>query len=522
MRKGFFLLLGLLGGVMTALSFAQIRFEDRTEAAGLRKPLAHLLGHGAAWGDVDGDGDCDLYVGGFSDRPGDSYGTSGKPVPGGLFIQQDDGSFVGREGPVRHHARTSGAVFADLDNDGDLDLYVANNAKPSVQPGTPEPQATARTARSRLFENEEGRMAARPEAGATPDGLLTARNVGVFDFDGDRLLDLLVVEDRFTPKPRTTLFRNRGGLRFEASALFPDGVHGLGLAVQDVNGDRKPDLFVGHSNRFFISRKEGGWHEPETLQKTFAWEPLDGEDWPCGAAFGDLNGDGRPDLVLAIHGKKARNRVFLHRGVKKGVPIYEDVTEAAGLPDHWPEKCPHVEIRDFDNDGRPDLYFSSGWVSPDGGVTPLIYRNVDTKGGMPQFRAPSPGPDDRVVYFPAGPSADYDGDGRLDLFLVNWFEGNHSRLLRNVTVAGNWLEVGLTCQSVNRMGIGAVLEVFAGGRRLGREEMTTGYGYASGQPSTAHFGLGKAARVTVRATLPNGTVLEREEIPVNQKIVLSE
>ena len=508
--------------VLAGFARGEIRFCDRTDEAGLRHPLADLMGHGAAWGDLDGDGDLDLFVGSFADRPDEAYGKTGKPVIGRVFVQQADGTFIGQGGPTRHPARTSGAVFADLDNDGDPELYVANNAKASAKTGTPEPQATARTARSRLFENQGGSFVARPDCGAVPEGLLTARNVGVFDFDGDRLLDLLVIEDKFTQSPNSSLFRNLGGLKFEASDLLPKGIHGLGLAVGDVNGDRRPDFFVGHSNRFFVSRPGGGWHEPEDLRKTFAWEPLDGEDWPCGAAFGDLNGDGLPDLALAIHGRKARNKVFLHRGVKDGVPLYEEVTGQAGLPEHWPEKCPHVEIQDFDNDGRPDLYFSSGWKSPDGRITPLIYRNVEIRDTIPRFKAPSPGPDDTVVYFPAGPSADYDGDGRVDLFLVNWFEGNYCRLLRNDTPAGNWLEIEIVGRSVNRMGIGAVVSIETDERRVGVKEVSMGYGYASGQPPTVHFGLGEVDKVTVRVTLPNGKEMVKEWVKANQKMKMEE
>jgi len=511
--------------LVTGSACAQFQFEDVTVASGLREPLAHILGHGAAWGDVDGDGDLDLYVGGFADRPNDAYGPPGRPVPSQLFVNLDDGTFRVADGPTRLFARTSGAVFADLNNDGLPELFMANNARGKTRPGTPEPQASAKSARSVLFENRKGTLRPLLDSGATPESLLSARNVGVLDYDGDGLLDLLVVEDRFTKQPGSALFRNLGGLRFEDAtrkAGLSSDVFGLGLAVGDVNGDRKPDWFFGHSNRMWVSAPDGRWTEPESVRRTLAWTPLHNEDWPCGAVFGDLNRDRLPDLVIGIHGDRARNRVFLHRGVQNGTPVFEDVTRAVGLPDHWPEKCPHVEIQDFDNDGYPDLYFSSGWVDPAGRVTPLIYRHLGVRDGLPVFAAPVPGKDDRIVYFPAGPSADYDGDGRVDLFLVNWFEDNHCRLLRNVTPAGNWLEVELVCRrGVNRAGIGAEVTVSDGPTMLGVREMSVGYGYASGQPPILHFGLGQTETVQVRVMLPDGTVVARENVKADRKVVIS-
>lgn len=144
-----------------------------------------------------------------------------------------------------------------------------------------------------------------------------------------------------------------------------------------------------------------------------------------------MNRDGRLDLVLSVHGIRARNRVYLNEGPRDGTPRFRDVTAEVGFPAEVPNKCPHVEIQDFDNDGWPDVYFSAAWLD-DGKVTPLVFRNVgiDANSGLPQFVSPrkvkSP-----MVYYPAGPTADYDADGRLDLLLVNWFAGNHTRLLHN-------------------------------------------------------------------------------------------
>lgn len=508
-----------------------IVFRDVTADAGLFAPLAGMLGHGAAWGDFDGDGLLDLYVGNFCDRPNAEYSPAQGPVKNQLFRNRGDGRFEPAGQPsVELYGRTSGAVFADLDNSGTLDLYVANNAKRSTN-RTDEPQRGATLQKSQLFANQAGRLIdVSAASGACPDTLHTARNIGVFDYDGDGLLDLLVIEDRFTPNPRSVLLRNEGKLKFRdvtREAGLPDDLFGLGLAVGDLNGDGRPDFFVGHSNRLFLSRGDGTYEEPQSLRKLFTWAPLHNEDWPCGAAFGDLNRDGLLDLVVSIHGIPARNRVYLNTGLKDGVPTFRDITEEAGLGQALPVRAPHIEIQDFDNDGWPDIYLSAAWLDRDGTVTPLVYRHAGLREGVPTFTAPR-AIDENMVYYPTGPAGDYDNDGRLDLFLVNWFAGNHSRLLQNTTPAKNWLQVRARGERVNRMGLGTQVRIYRAGANqaaqnlLGFQELNIGYGYGAGQPAVCHFGLGDEATVDLVVLFPNGQRVIRTGVTANQQLTIEE
>jgi hypothetical protein len=186
-----------------------------------------------------------------------------------------------------------------------------------------------------------------------------------------------------------------------------------------------------------------------------------------------------------------------------------------------PARCPHVEIQDFDNDGWPDIYISAGWLSDDGNVTLLIFRNEGMKDGLPRFVPPQPikGP---MIYYPAGPTGDYDNDGRIDIFTINWFQGNHCRLLHNESGNNHWLRVRVEGKKMNRMGIGAQVRVSKAGKLLGFQEVTTGYGYASGQPAECHFGLGNETSVDVEVKLPDGRMLGQRNVNADAILTVKE
>jgi hypothetical protein len=534
-------------------------FRDVGDEAGLFPAVAGIAGHGVCWGDVDGDGWPDLYVGTFGGHP---YGS--KP---NLFFRNVKGKFkLDDQKHLQVLGRANGGVFVDLDNDGDLDLYVTNHAidgKAYQQPHYGTPNA--------LFRNDGGGKFTDMSAGSgcCPEPF-AARSAAALDFDGDGLLDLLVGECFFQGgQSRSRLFRNLGGFKFAdvtQKVGLPEKVTGFGVAAADVNGDGWPDIFLAgrqHGNRLFVNDGKGRFREVPASHANFQWKYTDTlDDTACGVCFGDVNGDGRPDILIGQHFDRpwftggVPVRLYLNRGVRDGWPVFEEVTEKVGLKP-LPMKGPHVEIQDFDNDGLPDIYV--GIVKFAGGRPyPVIFKNLGVKDGLPRFQEDAlsvndfPTAEDRkmgdvvaffakmereqkIVYMAPGPSCDYDRDGRLDLFLANWWVKSRSLLLRNETPSGNWLQVQVASggrkppAGINRMGIGSVVRVYPAGQ-LGKaeallvaKEISVGYGYASGQEAIAHIGLGKLEQCDVEVILPHGKGrLERKGVKANQRVVMGE
>lgn len=521
-------------------------FRDLGDEAGLFPHVANIRGHSAGWGDVDGDGWVDLYVGTF-------HNNGSKP---NLFFRNKGGKFQRDEQPaLQISTRSTAALFADLDNDGDLDLYVGS--MPSPAKANPDAKDAHAIDPCTLFRNDgDGKFTnISADNGACPPAF-GARSATVLDYDGDGLLDLLVGEDPLPGYNGSTtkssrLFHNEGNLQFKDVSrevgLTAD-VPGYGVAAADVNNDGWPDFFLAANrggNVLFLNDGHGKFREAPGSREFFAWETSTGDNMIAGVCFCDLNRDGLLDIVIGQHysrpwQKAVPIRLYLNRGIKDGNPTFEDITEAAGLTP-LAMKAPHVEIQDFDNDGWPDIYCSIVKFS-EGKPYPVIYKHLGIRDGLPRFRDDAfavndfPTAEDatlkqagkffdkmiqekKIIYMAPGPSADYDNDGKLDLFLANWWIESRSLLLHNETPGGHWLQVQFRGErpetntlgnGINSFGIGSRIEIYPAGKSgmpselIGCREIASGFGYASCQPAIAHFGLGEIARVDIKVTLPHG------------------
>jgi hypothetical protein len=325
-----------------------------------------------------------------------------------------------------------------------------------------------------------------------------------------------------------------------------------------INADGWPDIFLTSpdgKNQLFLNDTHGKFLPAPGAAETFLWKNLGPDNPPTGVCIADINRDGLPDIVIGHHNKRpwiepAPIRLYLNRGTKNGRLAFEDITQPAGLAP-LAMKAPHLEIQDFDNDGWPDVFVSIVKFK-DGKPSPLIYRNLGPKDGIPHFRedtwslndfptpedkaAKSTGPfykkmlaDKKIMYTASAPTCDYDRDGRLDIFLANWWIDSDSMLLHNQTAGGNYLDVQLQGDNgVNRMGIGSRISIFTAGKMrdpaalLGSREIAIGYGWCSGQEAVAHFGLAAESAVDIEVILPHGKgTLERKNVKANQRITLT-
>lgn len=484
-----------------ASSGGGIVFGDVTETLGLIAPFTGMHGHAAIWTDSNGDDQPDLYVGTFADRENEIYqerGASG-PSPDRLTLGSSDGYQADTSLPEAF-TRSAGGITADLDDDGDLDLVVSRNIKDSALGLTP----------TMVLENTGGVYTEVAGSGLPVE--FGGRAVGALDFDGDGLMDLFIAEDRFTGGS-SRLFHNQGGLVFTDVTFeqgIPGDVHGLGVATSDLDGDRLIDIFVAGSNRLFFGEEDGGFTEGDSA--VFEWEVYGAEDDVSGVSVSDVNRDGLVDVALGHHYNSTLEfdemvpvRLYLNEGDRS----FRDVTEESGLTP-LPTKAPHVELNDYDNDGLVDLLTSA---SADAG--PAIFRNSGLEGGVPRFDEPAGLGD--AQYWVAAPSVDFDRDGLLDVFLLEWEPALPSLLLHNQGGEGNWLEVSV--DAAHDFGIGWRVEVRQGDALMGARDITVTQGYSAGVLPRAHFGVGETSEVDLRLIPPNGAEpVDLAAVPVNQHL----
>jgi hypothetical protein len=239
-----------------------------------------------AIGDVNGDGLDDVFIGGAAG------------VPGKLFVQRKDGSFVesthGQPWVADREYEDWGALFFDANGDGLPDLYVASGGY-QLAPGS-------RRLQDRLYINRGGGSFVR-DSQALPEMLTSTATVAAGDFTGDGRLDLFV-GGRLTPRSypyptRSYLLRNDGGHFTDVTeAVAPELVHPGGMITGavwiDFDGDGRLDLVTaGEWMPLQFYRNEGARFRNVTA--SMGLPPMRG--WWYSLATGDFNHDGRPDLV---------------------------------------------------------------------------------------------------------------------------------------------------------------------------------------------------------------------------------
>lgn len=463
-------------------------FVDVTAHVGL--DLLAVASNGAAWVDIDNDGDQDLYVTGFGTDARRNF----------LFLNERERGF--REVGVERGAAVAGAIplfgfsaaAGDYDQDGWLDLHVTGfrletSGRPRIEPG------------ARLLRNlgsgwfEDVTVAAGVAVDNVPSPLPVAAPSGVSyashftDLDNDGWPDLLIVSDFGTSR---LFWNNQDGTFSDGTVAAGVGTdeNGMGSTVADYDGDGLFDWFV-----------------------TAIDDPLD----VC-HSFRDCRWGTRG------------NRLYRNLGNRS----FADVTDAAGVRHGgwgW-----GAAFLDYDNDGEQDLVMTNGVEFP---FLPLVgspFDEVDDQFVADPMRLwKGAGGSFVEVAVEAGLTdqglgkglvvLDFDSDGDLDLFIVR--TAQTPILYRNERGSQNgWLRVEVIGSESNRSGLGARVTVLptegsaAQTREIGSSSHFLGQGEA-----TAHFGLGSGdgAVAEVRVDWPkSGRRQVLRDVQRNQRIVVVE
>lgn len=442
------------------------RFEDVTATAGL---AGRGYAMGAAVGDYDNDGAPDLFVPGV-----------GQPS---LYRNAGRGRFedVTAASGITASPWSVAAAWLDVDNDGRLDLFVVNyldwNAQadrfcgdrlrdlrvychPKFYTGLP----------NQLYRNKgDGTFEDISRSSGIAAHVGKGMSVGVGDFDGDGRDDVFVTNDGVP----NFLFRNVDGKRFEETALlagvalpgFGRPVSSMGVAVQDVDGDGRPDLLVtalkGETFPLYVNDGSMMFHDG-THQARLAAPSSQRSGW--GVAVIDLDNDGRPDIATA-----------------------------------------NSHVNDLIDQFEASSYKEANAILLNRGGT---FEDVSTQVGTAFGRA--------VAAHRGLVSADLDNDGTLDLITTSL--GGPVEVWRNAGPAGHWLRVVLRGRASNRDGLGASIAV--GGRRF---RMTSAVGYASSVLQGIHVGLGAATtppRIEVK--WPSGRTQTVEAPGIDRVVEITE
>jgi enediyne biosynthesis protein E4 len=479
---------------------------------------------GCAAADYDNDGRTDLFVTGY--RCCALYHNEGarRSALGARREQAMPSPSAERRAPsaafrdvtdaagIRDPGWSTSAGFADVDGDGRLDLYVARYVRFDPRGIRFCDQAGVRTAcgpttydpeRGRLWHNEGGgRFRDVTEAAGLADAHGNALGVAFGDYDGDGRVDLAVANDQLPGD----LFHNEGARR---SAL----------------GARREQAMPSPSAE---RRAPSAAFRNVGVASGIAYNAAGQAYAGMGIDWGDVDRDGRPDLVVTTYQHQPR---CLYRQDRTG--LFTDVAMSAGIGRATINTLAFgTRFLDVDNDGWLDVVFANGHVvdniqQAEANVTyrqaSQLFRNKGAAepGRFEEISARA-GPDfTRPIVGRGLCAGDLDDDGRLDLLIVD-AEGA-PLLLRNEDPSGHhWLSLRLIGTRSNRDAIGARVTLTAGGQSQTRACFTDG-SYMSASDPRVHFGLGTAPRAdAIVIRWPAGGLTTLRGVPADQTITVRE
>jgi hypothetical protein len=494
-----------------------------------REYMGGSMGSGIAAGDFDSDGKVDLYVS-LKTKPGRLFRNMGDwyfedvtekagLAEKGSFFSWLKSAVSSDEDVIWRH----GAVFADVNNDGLLDLYVCRNG-----------------AQNFLYMNQ-GDGTFEEEAEKRGLGLADGSVVGAFaDYDRDGWMDVLILTNQVdgteTSGRADRLFRNMGDGHFVETtdtAGISGNTFGHAVVWFDYNEDKWPDFYIAndYAGPDYLYRNNGDGTFTDVIDSVVPHSSYS----TMGVDTADVDNNGHIDLFLgdmaATSREKERRRKsaaskedLLKMGNEKqiapqytrnslllntGLGYFREAACWAGLDaTDWTWS---VRFEDFDNDGWVDLHVTNGMVR-EANNSDLLSRMMQARSTSQRIGVMNRSPRleesnlafrnkagvgfERVtkewglaeigVSFGAA-TADFDNDGDLDIVYLN-HDGGVS-VYRNDVSEQHRIQIRLRGKQSNRFGIGAVIRVESS-TGLQSRTLSSARGYSSGSEVVAHFGLG--------------------------------
>ncbi|MHC4446888.1 MAG: CRTAC1 family protein [Planctomycetota bacterium] len=477
--------------------------------------MPEVMGGGCALFDYDNDGDLDVYLV-TGNRMIPEPGRTDAPV-NRLYRQEADGRLtdVTSGSGLGDGGYGMGAAVGDIDNDGDADVYVTNYGPDRLYRNRGDGTFEDITDAAGLDVNGWSCSAAFFDYDR--DGFLDLFVTQYLDYDPTKRCSALTGRmdycgPREFPPVHDVLLRNTGD---PAAPGFSDvsrqagltsvSATGLGVVCEDFNDDDWPDVYVANDaypNHLWLNRGDGTFHEAAVMMGA-AYNVHGQYEAGMGVIAADLDNSSTLDLFVT-HLRVESNTHYRNLGGNAG---FSDVTGETGLAaSSRPYTGFGTAAMDVELDGDLDVAVVNGRVTlfdplPNASVGPpwnllaepnLFYLN-DGSGSF-ELAGESiesfSGPIEVTRGLAVG---DFDADGDLDMLISN-IQGA-ARLYRNdAPRTGHWLMVEAVDSRLRRAAIGARITVVCGERRLVRT-VTSGSSYLSSHDPRAHFGLGATDRV---------------------------